>query len=290
MGHTSYSIENRTINSTANNYSTAPPEKIFVQQKERKVHKSMDSRLISSREARDSKEHPETFPIIIGMDVTGSMGSIPHDLIKTGLPNLMGGIIDNGVKDASLLFMGFGDHVYDRYPLQIGQFESGDEELDMWLTRTYLEGHGGGNEGESALLIPWFASECVKTDAWEKRKQKGLLIIITDEPGLARYPESAMEEITGKRGISFTDKEILDKAQEKWNVFVIYPVRYYSRSDTTEYWKERLGERFITVNNNAGIVTKIKDLVSIYSGETEPKSKLPESKPEDVGDKEQQIL
>lgn len=41
---------------------------------------------VGVRECRDSEEHPETTPIIIALDVTGSMGRIPHDLVKNQLP------------------------------------------------------------------------------------------------------------------------------------------------------------------------------------------------------------
>lgn len=37
------------------------------------------------RECRDSEEHPESLPIIIALDVTGSMGMVPHSLITGGL-------------------------------------------------------------------------------------------------------------------------------------------------------------------------------------------------------------
>jgi len=266
MGGSSYSTVNRTVRATAMNYSTAPVHEIFTQQKERRVHDSMDSRKIENREARDSEVHPESMPLIIALDLTGSMGSIPHHLVKTGLPTLMSGIIQNGLKDPALLFLGVGDHETDRYPLQIGQFESGDKELDMWLTRTYLEGGGGGNGGESYSLAHYFAARHVQTDAWDKRKQKGILITIGDEPNLESYPTNAMNEVMGNGNIkTFTDKEILEEAQKQWEVFHIYPVRYYERDDTTSYWKQLLNERFFTVNDEAGIVEKIKEIVIKYS-------------------------
>jgi hypothetical protein len=132
---------------------------VFEQNRKRKIHESMDPKTIKLREARDSAEHPNVFPVILGLDLTGSMGSIPVYLIREGLPHIMGKLIQKGFNDASLLFVGVGDHENDDAPLQVGQFESGDDELDTWLTRTWVEGGGGGNAGESYLLAWYFAAK-----------------------------------------------------------------------------------------------------------------------------------
>lgn len=79
------------------------------------------------RESRDSSEHPETTPIIIALDVTGSMRRTPHEMIKDNFPKLMDALMQLGIKDPQLLFMAVGDHEYDNYPIQVGQFESDTE-------------------------------------------------------------------------------------------------------------------------------------------------------------------
>ena len=181
MGYTSYCADTRLARSVSMNYATASVDTIFTQQSERKSHELMAPLNLTKRECRDSETHPRTVPIILGLDVTGSMGKIPHELVKDGLPTLMGKLIQDGVEDAALMFVAVGDHECDRCPLQVAQFESGDAELDMWLTRTYIESGGGGNTGESYHLAWQVAAEHTVTDAWENRKQKGFLITIGDE-------------------------------------------------------------------------------------------------------------
>ena len=266
MGSTSYSRESAYETRSVKSTFTNTVDQNFKQNVERKAHKEMKSQGVTLREAHDSDTHPNTFPIIFVMDVTGSMHDIPQDLIKDGLPKLISGIIQGGVQSPSLLFLAVGDHTCDTEPLQIGQFESGDKELDMWLERTYLEGAGGGNEGESYSLAHYFAARHVETDAWDKRKQKGLLVIIGDEPGLENIPGSAIKEIMGTTQAStINDAEILAEAQEKWEVFHINP-----RANQTEssfrpvhtYWKNLLGQNYLIVKNNyEDIPNMVRDLV-----------------------------
>lgn len=147
MGSSTYSYSDRTFRAKSAGYYDKPADDVFTQSKKREIHESMDTKKITLRECRDSEAHPFTVPIVLTLDVTGSMHDIPKDLIKDGLPTMMSGMIQNGVKDASLLFLAVGDHECDNAPLQVGQFESGDSELDLWLTRTWLEGGGGANAG-----------------------------------------------------------------------------------------------------------------------------------------------
>lgn len=59
------------------------------------------------RESRDSSEHPETTPIIIALDVTGSMRRTPHEMIKDNFPKLMDALMQLGIKDPNNKFNEF---------------------------------------------------------------------------------------------------------------------------------------------------------------------------------------
>lgn len=290
MGYGSYSFSARSTRALAAGYHTKSSDQIFTQAAERKAHESMLSKGLKVRECRDSAEHPDTVPIILGLDVTGSMGHIPNDLIKDGLPTLMGKLIQQ-VPDASLCFVAFGDHECDRYPLQVGQFESGDAELDMWLTRTYLEKNGGGNGGESYLL-PWhFAANFVKADAIDVRKKKGFLITVGDEPTLKDLPQSAIREIYGDSApaqSSTNIKQILKDAQEKFEVFHI---ALAPRGES--FWREILGQNYIPLSDYKKVPETIVKIVldNLDTDGVKPDCKYPSPHrvdcPQPVGVKEE---
>jgi len=250
MGNTSYNFESRSVRAASSGYHTKSADDIFIQNKKAMIHESMEPSKALIREARDSEEHPNSLPIIIGLDETGSMRKIPHELVKDGLPNMVGDLVQKGVADPAILFLGIGDHEYDRAPLQVGQFESGDEELDLWLTRTYLEGRGGGNAGESYHLAWYYAAKHTVTDAFEKRNEKGFLFTIGDEPCLKSLPKNAIDELMGNGAqASYTDKELLEMAQEKYEVFHVHVMEGANGHYSLGYWTDLLGQRCIQVDD-----------------------------------------
>lgn len=263
MGYTSYSVESRAVRAEAEGYATRSRDEIFVQQKERKAHDAMDPRKALLRESRDSDIHPLSVPIVLALDVTGSMRTIPHQLVKDGLPKLMSSIIQKGIKDPQILFVAVGDCECDTYPLQVGQFESGDAELDLWLTRTYLEGGGGGNPGESYNLAYAFAGLRTKHDAWDKRKQKGFLFTIGDEPCLPHLTTVELKEVMDEPSQkTYTTAELLELAQQKYNVYHLHVLEGSAGERSLGYWQQLLGENCIEVKNSNDIPSIISDLVT----------------------------
>ena len=133
MGGGSYSY-NTSIVRASNVYASMDRNEVFTSTS---LNPQMDIKN-KVRECVDSEEHPNAFPIIIGLDVTGSMGRIPYELITSGLPQIMKKIMDEGVKDPQVCFFGIGDSRSDTSPLQVGQFESSDELMEKWLKLVYL--------------------------------------------------------------------------------------------------------------------------------------------------------
>lgn len=272
MGYGSYSQENYTMRSTAADYKSKAPEQIFTQ---RIIHDSMSPYGVKIRESRDSEDHPNSVAIIFGMDVTGSAGDIPKDLVVNGLPTIMSGIIEAGISDPQLLFMGIGDHKCDRAPLQVSQFESNDELLEKWLTRVWIEHGGGGNGGESYSLAHYFAAYHTSIDCFEKRKQKGFLFTIGDEPTHRNYPARAFSEIFGDAEASGkTASELLAAAREKYEVFHFHLMEGSNGKDHSVIngWKEVMGDHCILVPDYRDIPHMVANIVfkSVTANKTVP--------------------
>lgn len=265
MGGTTYSNSRRMSKSSTLDYMASDLSShlgtVFKQNISRKIHESMDPKQALMRESRYSAAHPKVIPVIVGLDVTGSMGDIPVLFVQNGLPTLMTTLIDKGV-DTSVLFLGIGDHVFDSAPLQVGQFESGDEELDIWLTRLFVEKGGGHNQGESYLLAWDFANRCVKTDYWEKDKKKGYIFTIGDEPSLPLVSQSSLKEIYGEDCARIDDVSLISSLTEKYH---IYHFNILNRSGSRElvknYWKDILGQNAINIEDYKTIPNLIADII-----------------------------
>lgn len=265
MGYTSYSYEDRLSRSVSSGFSTvtkATADTVFKQNKLGMIHEEMKPSKAQLRESRDSDTHPNTVPIIIGLDETGSMGDIPIHMVKDGLPKMVSKIIQNGIPDPQILFLGIGDHEVDDAPLQVGQFESGDAELDLWLTRTWNERGGGSNAGESYLLAWYFAAKHTIHDCNEKRGQKGILFTIGDEPNLPRLPSRSIEEIMGVPSqSSYTDSELLALAQETYDVYHIIVNHSTTAERSKSYWTKMLGQHCVVIDDYNKVSDTISDIV-----------------------------
>ena len=177
------------------------------------------------RESRDSDEHPNSTPIIVGFDSTGSMGHIPRTVQKK-LTTLFGLLVEkNYAPDPQVCVSTYGDAWVDRVPLQVAQFES-DNRIDDNLDNMYLEGGGGGNGGETASALLYFAAHHTNTDKWEKRGEKGYIFLIADEIMLD-LSKSQINELIGQNPVGkqepgdLTVKGIARDVSEKWEVIIL---------------------------------------------------------------------
>lgn len=219
--------------------------------KARKLDEALDPKGVV-RECVDSDEHPNTIPVILALDVTGSMGSALEEVSKK-LNAIMTETYKK-VKDVEFLVMGIGDLAYDDAPIQASQFES-DIRIVEQLDKVYFERGGGGNRYESYTAAWYFAINQTKLDAW-KRGKKGILITLGDEPLNPYLPKEALKRVTGNETLQgdVETKELYNEVIKKYDVyhFAINDshtcYRYY-RDDIKETWGKYLD------NNHLKVVT-----------------------------------
>ena len=265
MGYSKWSDDAYTHLTSSKSYASKSADDIFS----KAAVSDMLPNGVTVREARDSDEHPESLAVMVFLDVTGSMGRIPEIIVKEKLGALMNTIIDNGVLHPQILFGAIGDHINDTTPLQIGQFESGTDDLDKWLTSMYLEGRGGGNDMESYLLAWLIAGRHTSIDCFEKRNEKGFLFTIGDERNWDSVDENHLKKILGyAQTEEVTDKQLLEEAQRLYNVYHIHINEASYRDDPTVlgYWKKMLGERLIVLNDYNAVCETIATIIAMQHG------------------------
>jgi hypothetical protein len=183
----------------------------------------------------------------------------------------MNTIIDNGVEHPQILFGAIGDHISisDQSPLQVGQFESGTEELDKWLTQIYLEGYGGGQKMESYLLAWLVTGRHTSIDCFEKRNEKGFLFTIGDEMSWDKLGADTLRNLLGyPQGEEVTDVQLLEEAQKLYNVYHIHinEASYRNDPEVLGYWKKMLGERLIVLDDYNAVCETIVTLIAVQHG------------------------
>lgn len=226
---------------------------------------------IALRESRDSDDNPQSTPIILAGDVTGSMGMVAEQLMRDGLNTLATEIYDRKpVSDPHVMMMAIGDAYCDRAPLQVTQFEA-DIRVAQQARELWLEGGGGANRGESYMLPHLFAAMKVSADAFEKRGRKGYLFTIGDEPVL---DGATKEQITRFLGIpaerDLTAREIMTMAQRNWEVFHIVLVNEGYASvrleDVLDSWQPLLPERTIQLADVDALAETVVSLIQVTEG------------------------
>lgn len=180
---------------------------------------SLNPRMFTVRECLNSEEHPNTIPVILALDVTGSMGPSCKETAET-----LGIIITNLLKkyqDIEFCIMGIGDLAYDQAPIQMSQFES-DVRIAEALDKLYLEKGGGGNGYESYTAAWYMGLHKTKLDCYDKQNRKGIIITMGDEPlnpYLPSYPLQ-MAIRTGAEGEVET-RQLYDLASKKFDIYHI---------------------------------------------------------------------
>ena len=218
MGHGSYTSADWARLATSKGITSTSHEKNLF--KAHKLEPEFDPRFIAMRQSRDSEQHPASTPIILGLDVTGSMGYLAAEIAKKGLHETMMKLFsEKPVTDPQILFAAVGDCT-DNAPLQVTQFES-DIRIAEQLLCLWLEGNGA-DDAEDYELLWYFAANHTAADAWEKHGRKGFLFTIGDADCHTSLSRNDILTIFNDKSPKLTRAALAAAAGEKYHVFHVH--------------------------------------------------------------------
>lgn len=237
----------------------------------------LDPKNITKREAMDSVDHPNSTPIIVGLDVTGSMSRVLRSVIdnlNTFVENIYS---RNIVPDPQVCFMGIGDADFDRAPLQVTQFES-DIRIAESLRDIWLEQCGGSNSQESYTLAWFFANNHVYADSIEKDRHKGYIFTVGDECCPKEITKYQVKKVFGydiQEDVIPTE-ELLEEVSKNWNIYHLvieegnfYSGRYRNHNGPKkiqETWGKYLGDHCIYVSDLTKITEILVSILQVDNG------------------------
>lgn len=217
------------------------------------------------RECCDSAEHPNTLPVILALDVTGSMGDAAVEVAKK--LNIIMTKLYEKISDVEFMVMGIGDLAYDDYPIQASQFES-DIRIAEQLDKIYFEFGGGGNSFESYTAAWYFGSRHTKLDCLN-RGRKGIIITMGDEQLNPYLPlkgrrSGLMEAIGDNLQSDVETKDLYDEASQKFNIYhldVSHGYRWDKEDEIEKSYKKYLDDIHFRKVTMDSIANEIVDII-----------------------------
>ena len=217
MGYGSYSASDWSkLKQSRNLTATRSVQEVF---KKKSCDPKYDPRYIGTRECFDSEDHPHSTPIVVGLDVTGSMGYLAVKVASEALNDLIMKLYSTGtVEDPALMCAAYGDYA-DGSPLQVTQFES-DIRIAEQLLDLYFENRGSGDVVPTCL---WeFLSRHTNIDAINKRNLKGFVFTIGDDAEIRKDRVSeTIKRVIGDDIPNASVNDLLKEVQQKFHVFHI---------------------------------------------------------------------
>lgn len=218
------------------------------------------------RECCDSEDHPNSLPVILGLDVTGSMGKACA-MCASKLDEIMTTLYKTN-KDVEFCMMGIGDFACDNAPLQVTQFESDVRILDQ-TTKLWLEGGGGGNGWESYTAAWYFGLNRCKLDCWNKG-ERGIIITMGDEPLNSYLPWRRLHEVLGgeseKKDVNTLELyKAVSKKYDIYHIAITNDSSYgFYKNQIEESWRPLLGDHLLIAESD-----QLPDLIAaIVNGRT----------------------
>lgn len=229
-----------------------------------------DPCFIEVRESCDSKDSPLSTPIILGFDVTGSMGYLAAEIAKNSLNKTITEIYDKKpVTDPHVMCAAFTGAKCNG-AIQVTQFEADIRVVEQLLE---LKVGFGWNSYSYDSLVWYFAAKHTRIDCFEKRGKKGFIFCIGDE--ICDAPDTEHMSSENIRNIfkdevdkGYSLKELYEMAAKKYEVFHIVT----GDTRAVSGWNEFMPGRSVYINEEridklSEVITSIMQVVNGMSKE-----------------------
>jgi hypothetical protein len=178
-------------------------------------------------------------PIVIAVDVTGSMASWPAEIFDR-LP-LLYNTLAQYRPDVEICFAAIGDAGVDRWPLQVTTFASGFD-LEQLLGSLYGEGQGGDAPESYGLFAHWVNTHVEVPKAGETP----FLIVFGDVTMHKQVPAAQVKHYLGDS--AWRDVDALDtwqKVARNWNTWFLRRPTGKPGDHIDQQWSEAIGAQKI---------------------------------------------
>lgn len=129
----------------------------------------------------------------------------------------------------------------------------------------FLEGNGGGNDGESYNLAHYFAAFHTMCDAIVKRGRKGFIFTIGDEAPHPTLTRAIIKQVIGDDvEADITSQDLVGVLRQHWHVFHLIVKPAYG--SVVPRWKALLGEAALEVSDHEKLAEVIVSTIQVVEG------------------------
>lgn len=195
-------------------------------------------------------------PIVIAVDVTGSMSSWPAEIFDR-LP-LLFNTLSQYRPDVEICFAAIGDAGYDRWPLQVTTFASGFD-LEQLLGGIYGEGGGGDAPESYGLFAHWVNTHIQVPNAGEMP----FLIVFGDITMHTTVPAAQISHYLGDQAQDVDAIAEWQHLARKWNTWFLRRPTGRAGDQVDTQWSEAIGaQKLIRIEDEQRAVDYAMGLIA----------------------------
>lgn len=223
------------------------------------------------RESRNSALNPRATPIMLALDVTGSMGRVV-EATRRALGGLMASILERQpVSDPHVMALAIGDFTCDTAPIQATQFEADSTTVAAQVEKLWLEGGGGGNDFEGYLGPLYLAAMRTDTDAIREGR-KGFIFTVGDEEPQPVLRASEVKRFFGDAiQRDLTAEELISLvARSGWQYYHLMVAEGShmrgSAAEVKRAWSKLIGQHALLLTDHTRMAEVITSVLEVAGG------------------------